>query len=102
MKKISEILSERRTELGLSIQQVSKDTKIPSTHIINIENGEWKNFASTVFAQVVVQKYANYLRCDSKKISALLRRELVADQTNFILRSSYKEKTSFISHQAIF
>ncbi|MFA6005376.1 MAG: helix-turn-helix domain-containing protein [Patescibacteria group bacterium] len=101
MKTISDILTERRTELGLSISRVNKDTKIPVQYLTDVEAGVWKNFSSTTLAQGVVKKYAGYLKCDNKKISAMLRRELIEDPTKFILESSYKEKTSIVTHQLI-
>lgn len=102
MKTVSDLLRDRRTELGISISKVSKDTKIPVEHIESIERADWRQFASFAFAQGVLRKYANYLRIDAKKISALLRRELVQSETNFILNTSYKEKKIIATRQLVF
>lgn len=99
MKTVSEILRERREALGISVQKVSKETKIPVEHINFVEQAKWKQFASFTFIQGIINKYSNYLQCDTQKISALLRRDLAQNETKFILNSSYKEKNFFMTRQ---
>lgn len=101
MKTVSEVLRDRREELGISVQKISKETKIPIDHIVSIEKSDWNKFASFVFIQGIIHKYSNYLHCDTRKISALLRRELAQSETKFILHSSYKEKRTFATRQIV-
>lgn len=75
MRKISEILQDRRIELGYSIEQIVKATKIKKEYLIAIENGRYYDLPSESYALGFIKNYASYIGIDKNKASALFRRE---------------------------
>lgn len=75
MRKISEILADRRIERGLSLDSVVKATKIKKDFIIAIEDGRYFDLPSESYALGFIKNYASYVGIDRNKAAALFRRE---------------------------
>lgn len=75
MRKISEILQDKRIELGYSVDHIVKATKIKKQFIIAIEDGRYFDLPSESYALGFIKNYATYLGIDKNKASALFRRE---------------------------
>jgi cytoskeletal protein RodZ len=75
MRKISEILQDKRIEKGLSLDSVVKATKIKKDFIIAIESGRYFDLPSESYALGFIKNYASYVGIDKNKAAALFRRE---------------------------
>ncbi len=75
MRKISEILQDKRIELGYSLEHIVKVTKIRKEYLIAIEDGRYDALPSESYALGFIKNYASYLGIDKNKASALFRRE---------------------------
>jgi cytoskeletal protein RodZ len=75
MRKISEILQDKRIERGFSIEEISKVTKIKKEFLVAIEDGRYYDLPSESYALGFIKNYASYLGVDEKKAAALFRRE---------------------------
>ncbi len=102
MQKIGEILKKKRAELGLTLDIVSKETKIPLDKLLIVERGLWHEFSSWAYLQGIVAKYAVFLKLNHKNIVALLRREIEKQDVKFIRRTKYQEQGKFLSSNIYF
>jgi cytoskeletal protein RodZ len=102
MKKFSHFLQEKRQSLGFTLEQISKNIKVPIWQLIDIENGNWKAFASSAYLKGIVKKYAAAIEIDDKKAQALLNRELENEEVKFIRISKYQEKGRLFSPNILF
>jgi len=75
MRKISEILQDKRIEMGYSLERVVKDIRIKKQFLIYIEDGKYFDLPSESYALGFVKNYASYLGIDQNKAAALFRRE---------------------------
>jgi transcriptional regulator with XRE-family HTH domain len=75
MKKLGELLRETRERKKLSIEDISNSTKIRSSMVVAIENGDYRNFNNDVHIQSFIKTYASFLGIDKEKAIALYRRE---------------------------
>ncbi|MEK9179329.1 MAG: helix-turn-helix domain-containing protein [Patescibacteria group bacterium] len=103
MKKIHELLKEKRIESGNSLQTVSKLTKISLEQLILLEEGKWDAFNSYVYIQGMVKKYGTFFKIPSETLVALLRREFEVEEVKFIREGKYiKETTPFSPNVYLF
>lgn len=75
MRRISEILQDKRLEKGYSLENVVKAIKIKKDFIIAIEDGRYFDLPSESYAMGFIKNYAQYLGVDKNKAAALFRRE---------------------------
>jgi cytoskeletal protein RodZ len=68
--KIGKKFSQRRLELGYSVDQISKKLFINKNYLIAIEKGDYSIFPSQAFAKAYFKKYDDYLgiNCDFPNI----------------------------------
>ncbi len=97
MKKVAELLRERRVELKLTLPDISQKTKIPLEQLEHVEKGRWQNFSSLAYLHGIMTKYAHQLGMDVRKVMALLRRELEEKEIKFIRTTKYEEKGRSLS-----
>lgn len=64
---MSEELKQRRIELGKSIEEISKLTKIKSSYIQAIEDGNWNQLPLEIYTKSYIKTYSELLGLDSKK-----------------------------------
>ena len=75
MRKVSDILRQKREEKELSLEDVSRDTKIKREFLEAIEEGEFQNLPSESYALGFAKTYAKYLGINTQSIVPLFRRE---------------------------
>jgi cytoskeletal protein RodZ len=80
MRKISEILQDKRIEKGYTLDSVEKATKIKKSFLVAIEDGRYHDLPSESYALGFIKNYAQYVGVDKTKASALFRREYEGGQ----------------------
>lgn len=68
MKEIGEIFSEKRKEIGITIDEMSKDLKIDKLLIENLEEGNIKAFKDIVELKDIIISLSKYLGLDGDSI----------------------------------
>lgn len=95
MLTTGQILKKEREQLGLTLEQVEKATKIRKKSLIDIENGDFKKFASKTYVLGIIRSYGDFLNLDALKLAAFFRREYErTDESHFKQRVSKQELTS--------
>ncbi len=100
MRKISEILQDKRIENGYSLDNVVKATKIKKQFIIAIEDGRYFDLPSESYALGFIKNYATYVGIDKNKAAALFRREYEGGQGKIL--PTFKSKDKSIKKIVIF
>ncbi len=75
MIRVGQKLQEERLRQGLTIEDVSENTKIRPSFLEAIEKGEYDKLPSASYAHGFVKNYTNFLGLPEKEILALFRRE---------------------------
>lgn len=106
MIRIGQRLKDDRIAKGLSLEDVSRATKIRVSFLTAIEKGEYAKLPSSSYAVGFVQNYAEFLGLPKKEITALFRREFDGEKIYKVLPEGFiKEeqlaRRSFKIHQAI-
>jgi cytoskeletal protein RodZ len=100
MRKISEILQDKRIENGYSLDNVVKAIKIKKQFIIAIEDGRYFDLPSESYALGFIKNYATYVGIDKNKATALFRREYEGGQGKIL--PTFKSKDKSIKKIVIF
>lgn len=79
MIRVSQRLRNERLKKGLTLDEVSKATKIRINFLSAIENGDYQKLPSSTYAQGFVKNYAEFLGLSKNEILALFRREFNED-----------------------
>src|ERR1035437_2989615 len=95
MTKAGEKLHEERLRQGLTLEDVSKNTKIKTEFLAFIEAGEYAKLPSVSYAHGFVRNYAKFLRLPEKEIMPLFRREFDEDKTYRVLPKGFGETEGF-------
>lgn len=78
-------LKEARLKKGLSLEEVSKATKIKPSFLQALEKGEYENLPSSAYAFGFVSNYASYLGMPKKETLAMFRREFAGEKIDKVL-----------------
>ncbi|HOU75996.1 MAG TPA: helix-turn-helix domain-containing protein [Candidatus Dojkabacteria bacterium] len=73
------LLHDARENKGLDIEHVAMSIKIRKDYIIAIENDDYSDFESPVYAKGFIKLYARFLGIDEENIMALYRRFISID-----------------------
>jgi len=95
MTKAGEKLQQARLEKGLTLEDVSKNTKIKTEFLGFIEEGEYEKLPSVSYAHGFVRNYAKFLGLPEKETMALFRREFDEDKSYRVLPKGFGETESF-------
>ena len=68
MKEIGEKLKEARENIGVSVEEVAEDLKIPISQITDLELGNVEKFQDVFSLKYFIRDYAKYLGLDKDKI----------------------------------
>jgi cytoskeletal protein RodZ len=93
MIKVGQKFREQRLRRGLSIEDVSKGTKIRPAFITAIERGEYHKIPSPSYAKGFVRNYASFLGLPVKETLALFRREYDVERNIRVLPETYTRHT---------
>jgi len=66
--KVSQLLKERREELGLTIEELAQKAKVPSSIIEAFEKKDWDNLPEPVYVKGFLKKMCRVLELDEKEI----------------------------------
>jgi cytoskeletal protein RodZ len=75
MIRLGERLAQERRRKGLSVDEVSKGTRIRPQFIIALEKGDYKKLPSSAYIRGFIKNYAQFLGLSAKETLALFRRE---------------------------
>lgn len=95
MTTAGEKLKEARLERRLTLEDVSKTTKIKESFLKAIEEGDYQNLPSVAYAQGFVRNYANAVELSENEILALFRREFDEDQYLRVLPRGFEKTDEF-------
>lgn len=73
--RFSEMLVERRRQLGLSIAQASKVLRLKEQALIAFEEGDFENMPQSGYAQGMLSSYARYLGLNPREVVDLFQEE---------------------------
>lgn len=85
MLRAGQRLKQERITRGLTIDEVSKETKIKASYLLAIEKGDYKRLPASTYSQGFVRNYAKYLDLSEKDILAIFRREFDEEKTFKVL-----------------
>ncbi len=68
MNELGKKLSEKREELGISIEEVAEDLKLKSAQVEAIESGDIKAFSDVFYLKYILKDYAKYLGLSEDEI----------------------------------
>lgn len=74
-RTIGQKLKTARLRLDLSLEQASIETKIRKEILSKIEENDFSNFDSHVYAKGFIRNYAKYLKVDSEQLLGIYRRD---------------------------
>jgi cytoskeletal protein RodZ len=92
MIRIGTRLREVRQKKGLTLADVSQNTKIRTEFLEAIENGEYNKLPSASYAQGFVRNYASFLGVPEKEALALFRREFDEERIYRVLPQGLPER----------
>ncbi|MEK7160238.1 MAG: helix-turn-helix domain-containing protein [Patescibacteria group bacterium] len=95
MTKAGEKLKEKRLEKGLTLENVSKSTKIKREFLEFIEDGKYEKLPSVSYAQGFVRNYAKFLGLNEKEIMAIFRREFEGEKLYRVLPKGFEREDEF-------
>lgn len=72
---LGEKLKKIRSEYRISLNEVSKHTKIQMKYLEYLENGEYENLPAEVYVRGFVRSYANYLGTDETVLVKMYEKE---------------------------
>lgn len=85
MKKVGEILAEKRKSLGLSLKEVEKATRIRQNFLEAIEKNEFSLISSTATVKGFLRNYAQFLGLSPENILAVFRRDFQENEKGQII-----------------
>ena len=74
--RFSEMLLQRRRELGLTCSQASQILKLREDVLVAFEEGDWQRIPQSGYAQGMLSSYARYLGLNAREIVDLFQEEL--------------------------
>lgn len=77
-QRFSDMLSSRRKQLGLSLEQASRILRLREDVLLAFEDGDFERMPQSGYAQGMLSSYARYLGLDPRLITDLFQDELSA------------------------
>ncbi len=85
MRTVGEILSEKRKTLGVSLQDIEKETKIRSKYLEAIEKNDFSKIAESTIVKGFIRNYASALGLSPENLLAVFRRDFLETEKGQIL-----------------
>lgn len=89
MIKAGEKLKEERLKKGLTLEEVSKETKIKRDFLEAIEKSEYNKLPASTFAQGFVKNYTQFLDISESDVIPLFRREFDEERIYKVLPQGF-------------
>lgn len=96
MVKAGQRLRSERLKRGLTLEEVSKATKIKVPFLLAIEKGEYEKLPSSTYAQGFVRNYAGFLGMPEREILAIFRREYDDEEVVKVLPEGFPKREDFL------
>jgi len=80
MFQASTILHDTRLDKDLTLEEVSKKTKIPQKYLTALENGDCPNYPQEPYCSLFVRDYAKFLGLNSHEVLSIFRRDYYQKQ----------------------
>jgi hypothetical protein len=88
--RVGERLKAEREQQQISLEQVASHTRIPTRHLIAIEDGDYSHLPAATYSAGFVKTYARMLGMDSQKLSEEFRSEMGVASVPQYQPSSYE------------
>lgn len=98
MVRVGDKLRQERIKQGLTLEEVSKATKIKLHFLSSIERGEYQKLPSSAYAYGFVQNYVEFLRLPKRETIAMFRREFDAEKIYKVLPQGYQRHKEPLFH----
>ena len=85
MRTVGEILSEKRKDLGLSLEEIEKETKIRRKYLEAIEKNDFAVIAESTIVKGFIRNYAQALELEVSSVLAVFRRDFRENQKGQII-----------------
>lgn len=92
---LGEKLQEAREQKGLSLEEISKDTKIKAEFLKYIEEGDYTKLPSASYAQGFIRNYIKYLGLPEREMLALFRREYDQEKAYRVMPKGFESQEDF-------
>ncbi len=94
MRTVGEILSEKRAELGYSLEQVEKEIKIRQHYLEAIEKNGFDSLPESTVVKGFIRNYAQYLDLPPENVLAVFRRDFRENEKGQIIPRGMVEPLS--------
>jgi cytoskeletal protein RodZ len=85
MRIVGEILSEKRKSLGLSLEEIERETKIRRKYLEAIEKNNFGVIAESTIVKGFIRNYAQALGLEAGSVLAVFRRDFCENQKGQII-----------------
>lgn len=99
MIRIGTQFAEERSRQNLTLEEVSKATKIREEFLKAIERGDFKALPSSAYAYGFVRNYAKFLGLPTEKSLAIFRREFDEKKNIEVLPRGFSNPREFSAHR---
>ena len=89
MKTVGDILSEKRKSLGLSFDQIEKETKIRQKYLRAIEENDYSSLPEIITVKGFLRNYALILNLPPETIMATFRRDFIENEKGLVVARSF-------------
>lgn len=92
MKTVGEVLSEKRKNLGLSLEHIEKETKIRQKYLEAIEKNDFVFFPEVATVKGFIRNYALILNLSPDAVLAIFRRDFGENEKGQVVSRSYSNE----------
>lgn len=90
--RFSEMLVERRHQLGLTIEQAARVIKLKEQVLVAFEEGDFSNIPKSGYAQGMLSSYARYLGLNAREVVDQFQEDLY-EHTNGVMSHELRRRT---------
>lgn len=95
MKEIGELLKNKRLEIGMSVEEISKKTRLSVAHIHALEDGNIKYFDNDLsYLRFYIKAYCNAINMNYDEVKTLIQDSVLEYTTSFQIKKEDSIKQS--------
>lgn len=106
MRTVGEILSSKRKELGLTLPEIEKETKIRQKYLEAIEKNAFQQIPESTIARGFIRNYAQALGLSTENVLAVFRRDFLENAKGQIIPRGMveplDEKSLYLTPKLVF
>lgn len=88
MKTVGEILKDQRQKKQLTLEEISRKTKIQEKYLVSLEKNDFKHLPTGTFVKGFIQNYAQAIGVNPQTALAIFRRDFIEDRQGRIIPKS--------------